>query len=448
MMKKKNNNNLLPAIKDNVALDTISNDKAKKTSELGHIFDFNGGCNGVRSVNVTTDGRYLIITFEGSKGRIDIVDLNKLEFLPHKYAGHTDSVRLTSITRDNKAFYTASWDGTSRRFDIASGKCTQIISGFGRSPSCFLDPDEKYLFTASYDSDHDLESKNTGRCWDLSSGKSIKLYKHTNYRDMPEAIDIAYDGQKVYTGSDDGVAYKWNLKGKKPLIKYFTFEGSVRKVTVSSNYFAAACTDGFVRVHNKFSGECYRNLSHSVTDVLDVRISKDETKLWSAAEDGSISCFNLMTGELIYNRKLHSYWIWSICLMNDEKILVTGSSDGSIVFLSADSGQILARLFNLAQNNDFLITCPPDKVFPNGFFYTTNNDLIRVIMGDKKRIHKILDWDDPRREAYMKKRNLKNLVITRLKGNKHYTSLTQKYIRNQKALSRIGDQKLPRLLNV
>ena len=71
-----------------------------------------------------------------------------------------------------------------------------------------------------------------------------------------------------------------------------------------------------------------------------------------------------------------------------------------------------------------------------------------MVMGDKKRIQKILDWDDPRREAYIKKRNLKNLVITRLKGNKHYTSLTKQYIRNQKTLSRTSDQELPRLLKV
>ena len=441
------NNKLLASKIDKGALDVNRTNKTNSSSELRHMFKLNRGFSGVRSVNVTSDSRYLIITFEDRKARIRILDLRKLEFLPHKYQGHTDSVRLTSITRDNKAFYTASWDGSARRFDIASGKCTQIFSGFGRSPSCFIEPKQKYLFTASYDCDHDLKAKNSGRCWDISTGKTKYMYKHNSERIFPECIDIAYSDGKVYTGSDDGIAYKWNFNGDKPILKYFAFEGTIRKVAVSANYFAAACTDGQVRIHNKFSGEYYKNFLHSRAEVRDVRISRDESKLWSAADDGSVSCFDLVTGELIYHRKPHSYWIWSICLMSDEKILVTGSSDNSISFLSADSGQILAQLLNLQMENDLLISCPQDKIFPNGFFYTTNSDLIQVMTrNNTNNINEKLELDDPRRKAYINKLNLKNLVITRLKCNGQYSSLTRQYIQNQNKINKIHEQKVPKLL--
>ncbi len=55
------------------------------------------GVNGVRSVNVTSDERFLIITFESSLPRIRVVDLEKLEYLPHSFSGHTASVRITSL---------------------------------------------------------------------------------------------------------------------------------------------------------------------------------------------------------------------------------------------------------------------------------------------------------------------------------------------------------------
>lgn len=444
----KTKRNLLPQKGRNEALGIYSTVQAGKTFELRHTFKLNCGHNGVRSVNVTSDDRYLIITFEGSKGRICVVDLKRLEFLPHEYSGHTNSVRLTSITNDNNAFYTASWDGTSRRFDISSGECTQILSGFGRSPSCFLDSDQKYLFTASYDSDHDLRSKNAGRCWDLSSGKAIYTYKHNQERVFPECIDVAYDEGIVYTGSDDGVAYKWDLKGEKPILKYFQCDASVRKVAVSHNYFAAACTDGYVRVHKKLSGDRFEYFWHGDTDVRDVRISKDERKLWSAAEDGSIACFSLLTCELIYHQRPHSFWIWSICLMNNDKILVCGSGDGSVAFVSADSGQTLAKLLNLPCNNDFLIACPSDKMFPTGFFYTTNKDLIQVVMEDGKGgTQKKLDLDDPRREVYINKLNLKNLVLTRLRSEGQYTSLTKRFLQNQRILNQADSMKLPRSLS-
>ena len=414
-------------------------------SILKHRFELKQGCYGVRSVNIADD-RYLIITNQDNP-KIRVVDLERLEYLPHKYEGHTHSVRLTSISANHKCFYTASWDSSYRFFEIASGNCTQILSGLGRSPSCFLDPEQKYLFTVSYDSDYDFESKNTGRCWELSTGKVTHKYKHTKERKHPECIDIAYDQQFVYTGSDDGIACKWDLDKEKPLFSFFQFEGAVRKVAVSLNYFAAACTDGIIRVHSKFTGECFRNLYYGSRDVREVRISKDETKLWSAAADGSVACYNLNTGELIYHRKLHSSWIWSICLMMDEKILVTGSGDGTVVFLSAGSGHILMRFFNLAGENDFLSACPSDKTFPNGFFYTTNKDFIQVSVEERDNgIYKILDLDDSRRKAYINKLNLKNLIISRLKDKRHYDSLMEHYMQHQIKLNQLKFSNAPRLL--
>jgi WD40 repeat protein len=439
ILKTVNGNNAAPGI--------YKNDREGDRFELSHSIRTDIGLNGVRSVNVTSDNRFLIITYEKSIPRICIVDLENLEFLPYKYSGHTDSVRMTRVTRDNKAFYTASWDGSSRRFEIESGKCDLILSGFGRSPSCFLEPEQELLFTASYDADCNLESKNSGRCWDLKSGKTISLYKHTNERLCPESIDIVYENGKVYTGSDDGCAFQWDLSGQRQLIKYFSINGCVRKLALSPNYFAAACTDGIVRVHFKHTGVFFRNFLHFDKDVREVRISKDEKKLWSATDGGTVSCFSLDKGEMIFCRKIHPLWIWSLCLMNNESILITGSGDGSVAFLSAESGQVLAQFYNLPGDNDFLITCPMDKVFPTGFFYTNNTDLIQVIMDDKEmQIQEILDLNDPGRIQYINKRNLKNLIITRLKNDRHYTALTENFMLLKKNLDHLNRQNIPQML--
>ena len=440
ILKTINRSNSIPGI--------YKNDREGDRFELSHSIRSDLGFNGVRSVNVTSDNRFLIITYEKSIPRIRIVDLEKLEFLPYEYNGHTDSVRMTRITRDNKAFHTASWDGSSRRFEIESGKCDLILSGFGRSPSCFLEPEQKLLFTASYDADCDLDSKNSGRCWDLISGKTIGFYRHTNERLSPESIDIVYENGRVYTGSDDGCAYQWDISGEKKLIKYFSFNGCVRKIALSQTYFAAACTDGIVRVCFKHTGVFFRHFSHPDKDVREVRISKDEKRIWTATDGGTVSCFNLLTGEFIFGRKVHPLWIWSVCLMNDEKILVTGSGDGTVAFLSAESGQILAQLYNLPGNNDFLVTCPSDQAFPTGFFYTTDTDLIQVIKEDKElQTVELMDLNDTGRKEYINNLNLKNLIIARLKNNRNYDSLTENYIRNKKMLDQINKQGIPYMLN-
>jgi len=134
--------------------------------------------------------------------------------------------------------------------------------------------------------------------------------------------------------------------------------------------------------------------------------------------------------------------------MNDEKILVTGSGDGTVAFLSAESGQILAQLYNLPGNNDFLVTCPSDQAFPTGFFYTTDTDLIQVIKEDKElQTVELLDLNDTGRKEYINNLNLKNLIIARLKNNRNYDSLTENYIRNKKMLDQINKQGIPYMLN-
>lgn len=434
----------LPSKSGNSELILKNEHSLKKDLKLRHNFKLERGCWGVRSVNVTTDNRYLIIT-NLKNPKIRVVDLEKLEYLPYTFSGHKSTVRLTSISSDNKSFFTASWDGTYRKFHIASGECTQILSGLGRSPSCFLDPKQKYLFTTSYDFDFDPESKNSGRCWDLSTGKIIGLYKHTNERKNPESIDIAYDQKFVYTGSDDGLALKWKLLGKKPILNFFQCAGSIRKVILSNNYCAFACGDGFARVHKK-SGEYYRYFLHSGAEVLDVRISQDETKLYSASNDGSVKCFNLINGELIFHKKIHSSWIWSICLFNNDNMLVTGSSDGSVAIISA-TGELLLQFLNVPCN-EFLITSPPDKVFQNGFFYTTNLDFIDVFSVDENlQILEKLDSNDLHRQSYIAKHNCKNLIITRLKNNNKYHSLTDRFLKNQELLNKLKHQSLPRALS-
>jgi len=443
------NNNFLPAETYKTLSPAEGNiqPESEGTFTQKHKYKIDGGLRGVRSVNVSHDNKYLVITYEENTPRIRIFDLQKFEFLPHEYAGHTASVRLTNISPDNKVIHTASWDGSSRRYIIDTGECTLILSGFGRSPSCYLDSSLKYLFTASYDSDCFFNAKNAGRCWDLSSGRLMTLYQHTKERSRIESMDIVYDDGMVYTGSDDGCLYSWSLDGGNPLKELCAVDGSVRKLAVSSNFIVAACTDKTVRVFNKSTGDLFRCFYHQENDVRTVLISRDENVIWSATDNGKVYSFSLKDGDMIFRRKVDGLWIWSISLMQNEQVLVTGSGDGCVTFISAYSGKIIARLHNLLKSNDVLITCPPDKIFPHGFFYTSNKDLIIVLeQNNESGIINELSSDNITREVYINKLNLKNLIITRLNNPGHFNALTGNHLRNNNLLNKEVMEKIPRAL--
>jgi len=261
-------------------------------------------------------------------------------------------------------------------------------------------------------------------------------------------MDIAYDGKYVYTGSDDGTAHRWSLKKQISLTNYFDLPVTVRKIAVSKRYFAAACSDGIIRVYNKISGRLYKQLKHNPSEeVLDVKITKDESKLVSASSDGTILCFDLLSGKYIFHSDVHFGWIWSICLYNDDQQIVTGSTDGTIVFMTI-GGDILARYYNLA-GKQVLISCPPekDKIFPNGCFYTTNNKLITVFRNNKKNSsNEVLAEDDRDRLNYLNKVNRKNIVISKLRNNKDYDKLSENYCKHKKLLDGLSDSKNIKLL--
>ena len=307
---------------------------------------------GVRSVNVTHDNKYLIITYLSNHGYIRVIDLEKLELLPCRYTGHQNSVRMVVVGKNNRYFFTASWDGTYRRFDLLKGTYDLRLGVTGRSPSCCLDVDETHLLTASYDSDISLSGNNTGRRWNLSTGEVVTFYRHFKPRKDPECIDIACDNEFTYSGSDDGMGIKWNKHTGKILLTYFECDANIRKICISDRYFAASANDGVIRILEKHSGVLIREFLHSHDEAMDVRISKDETRIWSCSMDGSVKCYNLTTGKELFHSKIFENWIWSIRLMNSDSVLVAGSADGTVAFVSAETGQLLSRLHCFPVENE------------------------------------------------------------------------------------------------
>jgi len=442
----KNNNALIPG-RNNNSLKIFKNEEPDNKTILKHSYKPSCIPYGVRSVNVTHDSKYLIITYLSNHGYIRVIDLEKLELLPCRYFGHNNSIRMVAVTLDNKYFFTASWDGTYRRFDLLKGTYDLTLGVTGRSPSCCLDVDETHLLTASYDSDISLSGNNTGRRWNLSAEEVVTFYRHFKPRKDPECIDIACDNEFTYSGSDDGMGLKFDKRTGKILLTYCECDANIRKIVVTDHLFGASATDGVIRVHDKVTGAWIRDLFHSYDEAMDVRISKDETRLFSGSMDGSIKCFSLVAGEELFHKKLFDQWIWSLKLAFNDEVLISGSSDGSVAFVSSETGQLLARLHCYPVENEFLFECPPDKAFPQGFFYSSNKNFIEVVKEDMESgITRVLDIKDPERISYIDRYNLRNMVITRLTNNRHYNAITEKYLNDRKLLDNIPDLNLPKRL--
>lgn len=404
------------------------NQQKKHEENLKHKFDAGLNLMSIRSVAITPDNKYLIITHE-SNSRIKVIDLSKLEVMPHRYDAHKQTVRLVSPALDSKSFYSASWDGCFMRYDIQTGKHVILFCGT-RSPAVFLDPEERYLFTAEYPDDSD-NYFNIGRCWDLKKRKTVSIYEVRRKVLYPLGIDIAYDQYNAYMGCD-GTMMKFNLKGKKPVFKYFDNETAIRKIAVSENFVVSANCDGEIRVFRK-SGEYHLIIKASNYEVKDVKITRDESMMISSSDDGCIKCWSMKNGEEQFSCKAHRSMIWSFCFANDESLIISGGTDGYISFIDRYTGNIILRMYNLQLENEILAVVPKDKNFPNGYFYTSNNNFIDVFSEENHSTIKRLDENDRRRHIYINTLNCKNLVLKKIKPKSQYDEMVNNFF-NQRSM--------------
>jgi WD40 repeat protein len=92
---------------------------------------------------------------------------------PHHIAtltGHQNSVRNASFSPDGRHLVTASWDGTARLWDVATGKEITVLRGHqGEVLHAAFNPDGTRVVTASEDG--------TARVWDVASGASVVVLK-------------------------------------------------------------------------------------------------------------------------------------------------------------------------------------------------------------------------------------------------------------------------------
>lgn len=429
-MNGNNINTEISKIKNVFSEITGYNGRKNLENDLNHRIKFNGRLKPVQSISITPDDKYLSISYTDSP-KLRVVDLTKLEFMPHKYDFHHLTVRQIASSPDSLSLYTASWDGCFMKINIPDGTGKMLFCGT-RSPSVFIDSMERYLFVAEYP-DNTIDDCNSGRCWDLQNNKTVAMYHSASERLHPESVDVAYDQEFVYTGSD-GAVYKWELNNEQPIHRYFACSCGIRKITVSKTLVAAASNDGVLRIHKK-SGELYRYITASKYEIKDVRIAKDESFIVASIDNGTIKCWSLKTFEERFSLKVHASVIWSIRLMNSDTVLVTGGTDGLINFINITTGEVLLKMYNFHKDMEMLVSVPGDKNMPNGFFYTTNKDYIEVYAKNKNGSDKILDKTDKNRLAYIDKLNLKNLIIRRLKNTNQYNTLLDNYSKNKTLLT-------------
>lgn len=230
--------------------------------------------------------------------------------------GHTSRVKYVTFSPDGKRLASASWDGTVKLWDVATGK--EILTFKGHKAQLNIDqvwsvafsPDGKWIASASYDQ--------TVKLWDPVTGKELLSLKHP---DLVYSMAVSPNGKRLASGSRDKSVRVWDTATGKKLL---TLKG------------------------------------HTI-GVVSIAFSPDGKRLASGDSDTSVKLWDPATGKELLTPR--SQGAWSLAFSPDGKRLASATDPGSFVTVwNVNTGEEQLRLKPSAMFDDCFscVTFRPD----------------------------------------------------------------------------------------
>ncbi len=280
--------------------------------------------NGARIVSASFDGTVRV--WDAASGRA----LLTLE-------GHTDWVRRCGFSPDGACIVSASDDGTVRVWDAASGRAQLTLKGHaGRVRGCGFSPDGARIVSASDDG--------TVRVWDAASGRpQLTLEGHTGW---VTGCGFSPDGARIVSASDDGTVRLWDVASGRTLL---TLEGHTGAVTgcgfsPDGARIVSASDDGTVRLWDAASGRALLILKGHTAWVRGCGFSPDGARIVSASDDRTVRVWDAASGRVLLTLEGHVDWVRGCGFSPDGTRIASASDDRTVRVWDATSGRALLTL--------------------------------------------------------------------------------------------------------
>jgi WD40 repeat protein len=327
--------------------------------------------------------------------------------------GHTDKVCSVAFSPDGQRILTGSWDNTAKVWEAASGRELLTLKGHcGEVESVAFSADGRRILTGSWDG--------TAKVWEAVRGSGpLTLNGHSD-----EVFSVAFspDGQRILTGSFDGTAKVWEAASGRELLTFtnqtveihsdeFTPypKGHVaRFISVAfspdGQRIVTGSTDGLAKVWEAASGRALHTLKGHADWVISAAFSPDGQRIVTGSDDRTAKVWDAASGKELLTLKGHSIGVASVAFSPDGQRIVTGSRDGTAKVWETASG---TELFTLKGHTDtvFSVAFSPDgqRIVTGSHDYTAkiwnaaNGQEINTLNGHRSMVYSVAFSPDGRR---------------------------------------------------
>jgi WD40 repeat protein len=198
-------------------------------------------------------------------------------------------------------------------------------------------PDGRYLVSASWDGSIKL--------WDVATGAHVRDFiGHTQ-----GVYDVDFSRRKnlLASASRDATVKVWDVASGQPIRTFLGHEGAVKSVSFSQdgNLLASAGNDDTIRLWDVSSGKSVRTLSDDGGGgVYVVAFSPGSDQVAVGNGYGKIKIWSVDSGQLVRTLPGHNKLVKALLYTPDGKLLVSGGWDNTLKFWDVKTGQELDRL--------------------------------------------------------------------------------------------------------
>ncbi|WP_407913856.1 trypsin-like peptidase domain-containing protein [Kitasatospora sp. NE20-6] len=290
--------------------------------------------------------------------------------------GHTEAVYTVAFSPDGHTLATGSGDGRVRLWDVASGKTTTTLNLAGDTRDVVVvafSPDGRALATGSGDG--------SVRLWDVATGKTTATL--TGHTKVAYVVAFSPDGRTLATGSWDGTARLWDIASGKTTATLTGHTEAVYTVAFSpdGHTLATGSGDGSVRLWDVASGKTTTTLTGSARTVTGVAFSPDGHTLATGGLDRTVRLWDVASGKTTATLSGFSSGVAVVAFSPHGRTIATSSDDGHVRLWDVATGKTTTTTTPGDIRHAWSMAFSPDgRTVATGYYGTTR--LQDVITGE------------------------------------------------------------------